>query len=138
MRYKKQHDGFSCGPIALYNVLKKYGKTVNIKELARTMNTDSDGTHERDFTLAAYKWLNGKTKLARPKPWKGEESYLVSVTDYSGDSHLVALVASTEKSVFVANWYNSQNKFVHTWIPWVCLLKYWDGYALLVEGVNDW
>ena len=137
IRYRKQTDGFSCGPLSLYNILKKYGQKADLHEISEAMYTDKDGTFSTDFELAVRAWLPGRVSRQAPQPWEGSSSYIISVTDYEGESHLVSLVSSTPKAVYVANWYTKNNKFTHSWIRWETILKYWDGYSLRILGEGD-
>jgi len=134
IRYKRQRNDFSCAPLALYNVLKKYGHTISVEKLGHLMGTDIDGTWMTHLTEVAKQYFPRRTRREEPRPWTDGRSYLASVMDYSGDHHLVALVDSTDKAVYVANWYTTKNKMTHAWIKWETLYKYWDGYALRIEG----
>lgn len=48
--YKLQKDDYSCGPIALYNLLKgHYNFPVTLKGIALALNTTHTGTHDSDM-----------------------------------------------------------------------------------------
>ena len=125
---KKQRNEFTCGPMGIYNALRVRGRSAEIKDLISSCNTDRSGSFRRDITNTTRKFFKVKHLKHPPRPWKGNQLYLVSVVDWVGDPHIILLVKSTDKMVYVANWYNQKGKFCHTWISWKTLRSVWDGY----------
>ena len=59
IRFCKQQDGFSCGPVALLNLMKWIGFNLKYREwiwIFRALcNTSIDGTYDKDFDRAIRK-----------------------------------------------------------------------------------
>lgn len=62
MKYVKQPDGYSCGPVAIINVLKWLGRPATLADLPkiqRRCRTDKSGTHDTYLTLGLVKSIKG-------------------------------------------------------------------------------
>lgn len=133
---RKQWNEFTCGPISIYNALRSDNKSVDIKDLIYLCNTDKNGTFRRDINKVARIFFKITHLRNIPNPWKGNRTYIISVIDWEGESHVVTLIKSTEKMAYVTNWYNKKGKFCHTWISWKTLRSVYDNYAIELTERN--
>lgn len=119
-----------CAPIALFNALVSCGDyALPFSYIKEAMHTDEDGTYEEDLNQFINSHISNNV-ITQIGPFNTVHSRIVlSVTDWAGDDHVVALVDSSPKAAYCSNWYTRKGKFVNAWIPWSTLRKVWNGWG---------
>lgn len=91
MRYCKQKDMYSCGPVAILNALKWGGANAtyrkHIRFLTQECKTTSDGTEDKDFDRTLR--TNGRNWFSVAKP-KYFDIYTITDHLHSGGAVIIA------------------------------------------------
>lgn len=111
MRFLKQKDQFSCGPLALVNALKWCGRKSSLKELKTTLQTTrTQGTSHRVLSSTICKVFNTH-KISSPTTESIENhlsTYGSLLLQYewtkSKKGHIVLIIGQTNHYYYVVNY----------------------------------
>jgi len=132
----KQYNQSSCIPVALYNALQFFGIKEDLPSLKRKLGTDRTGTCPEICKDVLSKYLQ-VTEIRKLRTRSSHhEQMIISVWDYFGDDHAIAITTSTYKSAFCTNFVMPDGTFEHVWVPWKELEQAWTGWGLRLREIR--